>query len=73
MIDLIINTQESNASSENTHTPTHTFLTMNSSNLDTLCTQIMVKKLNGKNYREWSQLIELINEKGKMGYLRGAT
>ena len=35
---------------------------------------LTVKKLNGKNYREWAQAIKLvIDGKGKLGFLTNET
>lgn len=46
--------------------------TMSPSGLDHLSFQFTVEKLNGKNYREWAQSINLIIDgKWKQGYLTG--
>lgn len=74
MFDLILNIQESETNLRNARTlaPIYTFSSMNPINLDTLDIQIMVEKLNDKNYREMFQSIKLvINGKGKIGYLIG--
>ena len=35
---------------------------------------LTIEKLNGKNYREWTQAIKLvIDRKGKLGFLTGET
>jgi len=36
--------------------------------------QLVIQKLNGKNYVEWAQSVELVLDgKGKLGYLTGDT
>lgn len=36
--------------------------------------QLTMEKLNGRNYREWAQLIKLVVDgKGKIGYFIGDT
>lgn len=48
--------------------------TMSSGGIDNSSFQLIVEKLNGKNFREWAQSIKLvIDGKGKLGYLTGDT
>lgn len=57
-------------SSESKTCEVENITTMNSIGIDNSSFQLMVEKLNGKNYREWAQSIKLvINIKGKIGYL----
>ncbi|XP_022883460.1 tRNA threonylcarbamoyladenosine dehydratase 2, partial [Olea europaea var. sylvestris] len=48
--------------------------TMGSTGVENTSFQLTVEKLNGKNFREWTQSIKLVIEgKGKLGYLTGET
>ncbi|XP_022852393.1 uncharacterized protein LOC111374018 [Olea europaea var. sylvestris] len=73
MTDVPVNNQSS-TTSESSYNEAESNSTMALTGLDNASFQLMVEKLNGRNFKEWAQSIKLvIDGKGKLGYLTGET
>lgn len=60
--------------SETSHPEAEANPSIGSNNLENSSFQLIVEKLNGRNFREWAQSIKLVIEgKGKLGYFIGDT